>query len=428
MRSKFLKLLAVVAFGLITFPFVLTNDVVSFENISPLRMLGYYGGFTVLFLIGYAFAYVAYRRKVLTVIMRLTGVFSFASGLIMLLWTKDTNIIFALCASSVLWYFLGVRASRKHYADIFPVYMFGLYIVVTLISYIVYGMVCEKELKEPVQTAVIVVFMVEMCLVALLINQSEIYDKANRRRETRTMLPKELSAFNALLVLGVTGTGLVLYVFADEIVFLLKKIAGFFIKAFLFLMRGHSEFIPVDGGDEYLEGNGYTTPETNDFWNVIFFIILIAVVICFRKQILEVIKNIIKSIISFFMRETEKSMPEPEFVDIFEDIGYDRKKAKGVSYSALMRQYRSEKNAIKKYRIGYGILLKQLLFCKIDIKRADTVTVQHEKGREICGETLKEVTECYNSLRYDDASVSEADLSALDRLIADMGVHLKGRI
>lgn len=428
MRSGFLKLLAIVAFGLITFPFVFTNDVISFENISPLRMLGYYGGFSVVFLIGYAFAYVAYRRKVLTVIMRLTGVCSFASGLIMLLWTKETNIIFALCASSVLWYFLGVRASRKHYADIFPVFMFGLYIVVTLISYIVYGMVCEKELKEPVQTAVIIAFMTEMCLTALLVNQSEIYDRANQRRETKAMLPKELSAFNAILVLGVTGSGLALYVFADEIVFLLKKIVEFIIKAFLFLMKGNVDFMAIDPGEGEISTSIYDSSHTNSLWNAVFYIIFIAFIIGFRKQILEVIKNFIKSIISFFMRETEKSMPEPEFVDIFEDIGFERKKAKGVSYSALMRQYRSEKDAVKKYRIGYGILLKQLLLCRIDIKRADTVTVQHEKGREICGESLKGITDCYNSLRYDDASVSEADLSALDRLITDMGVHLKGRI
>ena len=34
MRSKILKFLAVISFGLVTFPFVLTNDVLSFENIS----------------------------------------------------------------------------------------------------------------------------------------------------------------------------------------------------------------------------------------------------------------------------------------------------------------------------------------------------------------------------------------------------------
>ena len=49
MRSKILKLLAVISFGLITFPFILTNDVLALDDISVLRILCYYGAFASIF-------------------------------------------------------------------------------------------------------------------------------------------------------------------------------------------------------------------------------------------------------------------------------------------------------------------------------------------------------------------------------------------
>lgn len=428
MRSKILKALAVISFGLVTFPFVFTNDVIAFENISPLRILAYYGGFSVIFLIGYAFARCSYNRKLLTVIMRAVGVLSFASGFIMLLWTNSLSIIFAVGTSSVLWYFLGVRACRKHYADIFPAFMFGVYIVVTLISYLFHGTIPVSELKEPVQSTVIIAFMIEMCLAALLINQSNIYDKANRRRETRTMLPKELSLFNAVLVLGVTLTGLLLYVFADEIIWAVKNIAFLIIKLFVLIMQGDVATSEVETGVGGTPEVGIVPSEPSVAGEILFLILLICAFLFIRKPAIKAIKNFIKSVIGFFVKETDKSLPEPEFVDIFENISYVRRKSRSLGYPELMKQYKSEKNPTKKYRIGYGILLKQLLFCKADIKRADTVTVQREKGREICGAELKNVTDCYNNLRYDDAQVTEADLSALDKLITDMNGIVKGRI
>lgn len=428
MRSKFLKLLAVLSFGLVTFPFVLTNDVLAFEGISPLRILCYYCGFGAVFLIGYGFASVSYRKKALTVLMRVTGFLTFGTGFVLLIWAKEINIIFAVGASAVLWYFLGVRANRKHYADIFPAFMFGIYIVVTLISYLFYGTMCEKELKEPIQTAVITAFMIELCLAALLINQSNIYDRANRRRETRTMLPKGLSGFNAALVLGVTAGGLCLYAFADDIVGVLNALVRFLIRVALFIIRGSSEFMAIESGDGALSGDGYIQPNTYDGWNVLFIIILLIFAVRFRKQIFKALKNFFGRIFGFFAKETELSFPEPEFTDVFENISSSRGRNRDLSYSGLMRSYKGENDPVKKYRCGYRILLKQLCLCKADIKGADTVTVQHEKGRELCGSGLKAVTECYNELRYNNASVTTEQLSALDKLINDMNVLLKGRI
>lgn len=426
MRSGILKFLAVISFGLVTFPFVLTNDVLSFENISALRILSYYAGFGVVFGIGYAFGRVTIKRKKLILIERFAGLLTFFAAFLLLPFTDEVGIIFSAGASCVLWYFLGERAARKHYADIFPAFMFGVYIAVTLLCYLFYGAMCNRELKEPVQTAVIIAFMVEMCLAALLINQSGIYDRANQRKETRAMLPKGLSGYNAALVTGVTVCGLLLYVFSDRIVWLLNEIIRLFIKLFMFMMNGYSEFMSIESGGNNADYTGNMEYSSYDIWNLLFFAVIIALIIIFRRQLWNTIRNFFSRIIVFFAKETELSEAEPEFVDVFEQV-YDIRRVRDLSYSTLMKQYRKESDPEKKYRLGYAVLLRQMKYCRAKLSAADTVTDQYEKGRDIFGAELITITTAYDRLRYDGEAVTAEQLSALDSLVSSAAALVKVR-
>lgn len=427
MRSGILKFLAIVSFGLVTFPFVLTNDVLAFGNISVLRILAYYGGFAVVFGLGYAFGRVTVKRRKLIPLERFCGILSFCGGLILLAFTDEVNIILAAGASCILWYFLGERAAHKHYADIFPAFMFGVYIGVTLICYLFYGAMSQPELKEPVQTAVIIAFMVEMCLAALLINQSGIYDKANRRRETRTMLPKGLSGYNAALITGITVCGLLLYVFSDVIVWLLNELVRLLIRLFLLILNGYSEFMAIDeGSGEYSPGS-YTGIGNYDGWDILLYVVAIVVIIIFRRQIWCAIKGFFSRIAGFFSKETSLSEAEPEFVDIFEQVS-GVKKIRDISYQTLMKQYKKENDPVKKYRLGYGVLLWQMKYCKAKLIPSDTVNAQYEKGREIFGGELEKITTAYDRLRYDDETVSDEQLRALDSMIQNASSMVKGSI
>ena len=285
-----------------------------------------------------------------------------------------------------------------------------------------FGAMCGSDVKETVLDVVVVMFMVELCLASLLINQSSIYDKANRRKETRTMLPKGLSWYNAILVLGVTLIGLFLFLFRDNVVWFLNETVRLAIYAALFLIKGEAEFMAIDSGDSASIGSGYYPPEANDAWNVIFILAFIACIIIFRKQILSAIKNLFKRIYGFFVKETEQSLAEPEFTDIFEELGSARnKKDVAITYSKLLRKYKNESDGVKKYRLGYQIILKQLKAFNAGIKGADTVFVQHEKGKSLCGADFRLVTECYDRLRYNNAIVTDEELMVLDRLVSGIG-------
>ena len=428
MRSGILKFLAVISFGLVTFPFMLTNDVLAFGDISVLRIILYYGVFGMVFGVGFAFGRVTIKRKKLIIPERIAGLLMFFVSFLLLSFTDEIGIIFAAGVSAVLWYFLGERAAHKHYADIFPAFMFGVYIGVTLLCYLFYGAMCEKELKAPVQTAVIVAFMVEMCLAALLINQSGIYDKANRRRETRTMLPKGLSGYNAALVTGITAGGLVLYVFSDKIVWFLNETIRLIIRLFVMLMSGNAEFMAIDAGEVNAQSGAYSDAKSYDLWNVVFIIILIILTIVFRRQIWRAIKGFFSRIYGFFARETELSDAEPEFIDVFEQVSDTRRGARTVSCSALMKQYKNETDPVKKYRLGYAVLLWQMKYCRAKLAPSDTVSEQYEKGRDIFGAGLLEITCVYDKLRYDNGTVTAEELSGLDDMVKSVSGLLKGNI
>lgn len=427
MRSGILKFLAVVSFGLITFPFVLTNDVLSFDNISVLRILIYYAGFGVIYGLGYAFGRVTIKHRKLIPLERFAGVTTFFASFLLLTATTQFAVITAVGISCAFWYFLGERAAHKHYADIFPAFMFGVYIGVTLICYLFYGAMCSPQLKGPVQSAVIIAFMIEMCLAALLINQSGIYDKANRRRETRTMLPKGLSGYNAALVTCITVCGLLLYVFSDKIVWLLNEIVRLIIRFFLFLMNGYSEFMAIDSGESNPNPMGYFGNESYDGWNLLFFVVVVVLIIVFRRKIWQKIKGFFRWVSGFFTKESSVSEAEPEFVDVFEQVSAVGS-TKDISYTALMKRYKKESNPEKKYRLGYAVLLWQMKYCHAKLAVSDTVTDQYEKGRDIFGAELIHITTAYDKLRYDGVMVTSEQLLALDSMIRSTSALIKGNI
>ncbi|MDE7234823.1 MAG: hypothetical protein K2N29_07180, partial [Ruminiclostridium sp.] len=284
MRERLLKILAVAAFGMVSFPIVLTGDAHSFGNIDPLRLCAYYAGFLAVFALGYALGQVTKRHKKLLLPCRILGAGTFFLSLFLLRFTDRVTVIFAAGAAAVFWYFLGERASRKHYADFFPIFAFGIYIVATLFSYFAFSLSAPEELRPPVQNAVIGSFLAELCLAALLINQSGIYDKASRRRETKTILPHGLSGYNAALVLFFTGAGLLLYLFSDKIVWFLWAVVRLIVRLILALLRVPTDFfVPAEEGGDLSE----MLPESSPFelWNILAPLLAIVLIIIFRKQL-----------------------------------------------------------------------------------------------------------------------------------------------
>ncbi|MCM1335106.1 MAG: hypothetical protein NC084_12315 [Bacteroides sp.] len=417
MRERLLKTLAVVAFGLISFPIVLTGDAHSFGNVSPLRLLVYYAGYTVVFTLGFLFGKATKRHKRLLIPARLLGAGTFFLALLLLPFTDGVTAIFTVGAGAVFWYFLGERASRRHYADFYPLLAFGISIFATVASYFVFSVSAPEELLPSVRGAVVVSFMVELILAALLINQSGIYDKASRRRETKATLPRGLSGYNAALVLVVTGAGLFLYLFTDKIVWLLREAVRLVVTFILYLLKmaaSPMETVPGEEGD--LSGL-LTYNEPDELWSVLAPLIALVLLIVFRKQIWAWLKSVGRAIRRFFERDRIKEEEPLGFIDLFETIPSPKKKRESLTDAQLARSYRSENDPIKKYRLGYRLLLRRMNAANARLAPSDTAAEQREKGRKIYGEGLDPVVGGYNKIRYHDETADETETAALETIL-----------
>lgn len=417
MRSRLLKILAVIALGTVTLPLMLTNDVLAFGGFSLLRFAGYYAAFAVFFALGFGLARLRQRRKIPAVIVRGTGVICFFPAIALLLFTDSLTLVTAAGLCSVLWYFIGERTVNKHYADLFPAFMLAVYIVVTLAAYIFFGSLAPEELCAPVREAVVVMFAVELAMSAVLINQSGIYDKASRRAETRTMLPKGLSGYNAALVVIILSAGLGLYFFKDAIISFLKTVGRLLIQLFVWLMRGTSDSMEIDEG----EAGDFSMSFAAEGWSgeivtVIFVIALIVAVIVFRKKIWSIIKEIGKRIYGFFSRVQTENGEEMGFVDFVEEIPTKSRVQDRLSDSRLLRLYRAERDKTEKYRLGYRLILRGLNRNKAGIVPPDTVGQQLGKGRAVFGGELSKAAQVYNGIRYDEKKANDEQLLELEEL------------
>lgn len=417
MRSRLLKILAVIALGAASLPLMLTNDVLAFGSFKPLRFALYYAVFGVFFMLGFGMARLKRKRKIHSVLLRAVGVLCFFPALALLLFTNSLMLITAVGLCSVLWYFIGERAVNRHYADLFPAFMLAVYIVVTFAAYIFFGSLAPEELRAPVRGAVVVMFAVELAMSAVLINQSGIYDKASRRAETRTMLPKGLSEYNAALVLIILSAGLGLYFFKDAIVTFLKTLAWLLIQLFVWLMRGSSESMEIDEGDSgELSLNYAAEGGSSEIVTVIFVVALIVAAIVFRKKLWNAVKELGKRIYGFFARNQSDSGEEMGFIDYVEELPTKSRVYEPLSDSRLLRLYRAERDKTEKYRLGYRIILRSLNRNKAGIVPPDTVGQQLGKGRAVFGGELESIEQVYNGLRYNDKKITDEQLAELEEL------------
>lgn len=415
MRARILKILAVAAFGMVTLPLMLVNDVIAFGGFSLLRFAAYYAAFGLLFALGYALANASKKKKKLLVLSRAVGILCFFLSFLPALFTEGIGLIVTVGFCAAFWYFLGERAAVKHYADFFPAFALVVYIVVTLGAYISCGMISDEKLGKSVGGAVIVMFAVELVMSAMLINQSGIYDKANRRSEIRAMLPKGLLGYNAALVLIIVSAGLGLYFFKDYIIVFLTTLARLIVQFIIFIMRMNSESMEIQDSEEgsapLFSADGMPL---NQLTMTLFIAMLIIFAIIYRKKIWRAVKDFAKRIRDFFTREQPESGEDTGFVDFFEELPAARRKNEPINDSKLLRLYRAERDPREKYRLGYRIILRELNKNRAKIVPPDTVNEQLEKGKTVCGGDFGEITRVYSALRYDDETVTAEQLAALE--------------
>lgn len=413
-----LKILAAVSMGMIGFPLMFCCDINSFGSIEPLRLLICYGVFLLCAFLGFAGGEVTKKRPKLRLITRLCGIFTFGTGFIYLLLGGDYFTVFAAGLNSVFWYFIGERFGRVNFADMFPFFLMGLYIVLSVFCYLYAAFASEEAIRETAKKVLLGALALQFCSAALLINQSGIYDRAERRKDIRAALPSGLSAYNGALIIGVTAFGFILLFFADKLAWCLERIVYFFIWLFVAVASlFNAEKMAVEPSQEMTELRGFAEAGSDPLWQAAAVIMAIILLIVFRKRIIAGINGFFSRIVKFLSKKGETSA-EADFTDVFEDYRkMPEKREEKVSLSKLYKQYKNEKNPEKKYRCGYRILLYKIKEKNSRLTASDTTSVQAEKGREAGFSGIPAVAADYNGLRYGDKNITENQLSKLTELI-----------
>lgn len=421
-RNGFLKIIAALSFGAVGFPLMLCCDVNTYGDFSVIRLLIYYAVFIACAFVGYAVSELTKnRKKPFRIAARLFGLMLFFIGFASQAFGGDFVTVIASGLNSVFWYFIGGRVNRKTFPEIFPLYGLGFYIVLTFFCHIFATAVIDPDYSKLVADIILVSFVIELCMSALLINQSGIFDRANRRKETKSALPKGLMGYNAAMVLGVVVTFSLIFLFADKLAWCLEQLMLLILKVVVALASlFNAEHMDVETGNGNLgDGLGVDSGAGAPIYELIGVIVLIVLIIVFRKQILSVIKRFFDWLGSLLVGTTEE-VDNNEFIDSFEDIVRTKSDTyQGVNLSSLIRQYKAEKSLTSKFRIGYSILLRRINLRRNNIiSSSDTTFQQVEKAKDIYPyDELTEIAHNYDALRYNDKEISEEQLDGLDGFI-----------
>ena len=419
MKSTLLKILSTFAFAMVVFPFLFVCDINAFRGISWLRMLFCFGIGAVPFAVGYASSVVSKKHRRLKVPMRIAGFLMFGAGFLYLLIGGDAFTVFALGCACVFFFFIGERFGYKNFADMFPLSAFGAYIVLTLGCFIAVKVSSDESYVRAAADTVIAAFAGEFTAAALLTNQSGIFDRANMRKETRSTLPKGLSAYNAAMVLGMTVTGLVLCIFREQIAWVLTQIVLAAVKVMLYLASlFHAERMPLEQSEEGELGNGLLQSSPLGYlFEVLGAAVIVTLIVIFRRQILAAIKSFFSRLGSLFSGRPDESR-QPEFTDVYEDRAPARRNGDNAeSFYAVKKAFRKETNARKKYRLGYRVLLYRLKGADLRLIPSDTVSVQAQRGAAYFGaEEMSEVADVYEGVRYGKEIPTDAQLEKLGEL------------
>lgn len=420
-RNGFLKIIAALSFGAVGFPLMLCCDVNTYGDFSVIRLLIYYAVFFVCAFIGYAVSELTKdRKKPFRIAARLFGISLFFLGLVSMLFDGDFITVIASGVNAVFWYSIGDRVSKKIFPEIFPLYALGFYVVLSFFCYIFAEAVLPPKYSDLTASIILASFVIELCMSALLINQSGIFDRANRRKETKSSLPKGLRGYNAAMVLGVTAVFSVFFLFADKLAWCLEQLLLLILRVLIALTSlFNAEHMDIETGDSHLGELGVDSGSGAPIFELLGVIALIVLIVVFRKHIASAIKRFFDWLGELLAGAPEE-VDEAEFTDQFEDI--DRKKIKaysGTNSYGLIKMYKSEKSLTQKFRLGYRILLH-----KINLRRnnviisSDTTHQQVEKGKELFSyDELSRIADSYNALRYNGEEISEERFGELDEFI-----------
>lgn len=426
-----LKLLSAFGMLMVIFPLIFTGTVIVYEQISIEQIAFVYGLCLGGALIGYTVAGIRHGHKwkskaaqtAFSVFTRLLGiaaaVIPFA---VMCLLNQKTVMSFIVAVSCVFGYFTGYKFFCKSFSDIFTMPWLGGYAVEFIACFLIYTMYSPEELAEAGKSVMIYSMLIEVLIAAILINQTNISVHTNRRKGTNALIPKGLRAYNMGMIALVAVLFGAFYTFRNQIGYVLYQLYRLIMwLVFRFMSIFSAEPVDLSFNVDEIAGEASQIREGNDLVTFILKIVFIAgcaaAVIIFRKKLLAVLKSFADI---FRRKDNLTDNKDSAFTDYYEKIVYEKKnKREKNTLKAAIRAYKREQNPEKKYRLGYRSFMLWMKMNHIPPSRSDTANTHFDKskGAFADSDTLSEIVNLYNSIRYNSSDVTAENLAEMDKLI-----------
>lgn len=336
-----------------------------------------------------------------------------------------TSLYFYAFPGAVIAFFGGHRSVGLGYGDIMTVGWFAGYFVGAIAASLLLLMVHEEDVRSDGIFQLCIMFGVIIVLSAVLANQTNIDIRTRQRSAGRNILPKGLRGYNAAVIGGVCAAAAGLFLFAKPLAELVSGGLAALVSALFSFIYG------LGGGKNYADKteqdlsslDGELTFEDNssivsDIMTILLVIGLIVLIVKFRRQIAELIREIIAPL----FRDREKPEPLPFADEISDSVtARSRKSDSRKTEQHLLRAYRREQDPVLKYRKGYLLFMLRLNRSAFPCMPSDTTTVQGKKG--VLAFRRSEIDDMvgeYNEIRYGGKTPGAEQLSAQERLLNEL--------
>jgi hypothetical protein len=330
-------------------------------------------------------------------------------------------------------YFISLRNSDKRYSDIFSnrIAYFGFFVMAAVI-------VAANYLQQAfyLKWYFYIILYIYILLYLVLKNQEDIDSNIySKKYIQKSILPRNMRGFNLVAVLGLYCVILLLFNLKTVVLTLLKaggKILGYIIIAILWIME---HILPPMGGTQQEKAQmpadfgffGGAEEAVHPFLNllgntfkafIILYVLYKLLPFLLKKAAVLVIKlmDLLRKAFShrFPASATNEYDDETETIKPVRDVKKQRSLRKSIE--GARQELGKITDPVERIRRMYGILLKMLESCGVNLEKYDTTLEIYSKSS--CIDKLSEpflpVTEQYNKVRYGGSLPDKASLSSYE--------------
>lgn len=431
MNNKFLRISAAAGQLLTMLPFVVLCEGVGFDEYIWWHYFAIYAVFGVFYGIGRLCGAWAvspqhsrsFRPKAIFLSKAAAAIPTMIFFFVCMALELSTVLYIYVLPAAIIMFHGGYTTVKKEYTDIFGRGWFALYFVAAVITGVILWFTHEQHIMDVGNFQLCLGFGVLIILSAVLTNQTNIDSCTHQRDSNKMALPKGLRSYNTKLVAAVTAVTVALFLFTKPLATLLFTGIKQLIRGFMWLMTRKGEFEPTDdlvfGG----EGEGEITvgEADNSFaeaTTILIVLALLAIIFVFRKQLAEFFRELIAPL--FRLQEQTETLAYTDEVTEMPEA-FRSPLSRWKKEQQLYKQFRKETDAVRKYRIGYKLMLMRLQdtpFATVPTDNTDIHRVKGENG--LRSDRVQQIVTIYNDVRYKGRVPSDEEMALAEAFIEEI--------